>query len=293
LARRATAIEQERNDAEGAVLVLDAGSALDGQWIARESEGKVMVEAMNAMGYDALTIGRMDISLGLETLKARAAEAEFAVLSANLVNAEDQTPLFEPYVILERAGSRLAVIGLSEPEIFESPAAPKSTVLRDPVETAADYVGRLRGEVDLVIVLSHLGIEPDIALAEAVPGIDIIVGGNTRKLMTAPERVGNTLIIQQGYRGEWIGLMRASFDAQGTPADYEAEALTLDDKYADDPEIVELLSAYRQAYPSPTPRPTLTPDPRTPTANMTQTVEALRTRAFQIMTATAAAAPQK
>jgi 2',3'-cyclic-nucleotide 2'-phosphodiesterase (5'-nucleotidase family) len=293
LARRATAIEQARNQAKGAVLVLDAGSALDGQWTARASEGKVMVEAMNAMGYDALTIGRMDISLGLEALKARAAEAEFAVLSANLVNAEDQKPLFDPYVIIERAGARYAVIGLTEAESFESPSAPKTAVLLDPVETAADYVAQLRGEVDVVIVLSHLGFEPDVALAEAVPGIDIIIGGNTRRLMNEPERVGNTLIIQQGYRGEWVGLLTAFYDGQGKLGDYGSEVLTLNDTYADDPGMVELLAGYRQAYPSPTPRPTLTPDPRTPTANMTQTVEALQTRAFEMMTATAAAAPQK
>ena len=121
MARRATVIRQERQDNNGIVLVLDAGSSLLGDWVSLQSKGRVIVEGMNAMGYDAMALGRMDFSLGLETLKEREAEARFAFLSANVVAVADGEPIFEPYTILERQEARIGIIGLSEPEAVQVP----------------------------------------------------------------------------------------------------------------------------------------------------------------------------
>lgn len=218
-----------------------------------------MVEAMNAMGYDALTVSQMELALGLETIKQREAEAKFSFLSANLVKPGDNQPFFRPYVVLERQGVHIGIIGLSEPEASQTPGVEDQVTVLDPTETARRYVGELRAKVDMLIVLSHLGVDADKTLAQAVPGIDIIVGGNTRQLMRMPEQVGNTLIVQQGYRGEWVGRLQATYDTQGVPSAFTEEMITLTSDFRDDPEVAALVKKWAEQFPTPTSEPTVAP----------------------------------
>lgn len=209
-----------------------------------------MVEGMNAMNYDALTLGRIEFSLGLETLKDIEEDATFTLLSANVVEKGSQEPIFTPYIALERQGVTVGIVGLSEPDAIATPEIEEPLQVLDASETARRYVDELRDQVDILIILSHLGFDEDKVLAGDVPGIDIIVGGNTRKLMREPERVDDTLIVQQGFRGEWIGHLQVDFDAQGNLVDGEIEAVTLDDGYADDAEMVEILEKWRALHSS-------------------------------------------
>jgi len=255
LARRANVIKSERASSQGTVLVLDAGNTLTGRWLTQQSKGAVMVEAMSVMGYDAMVMGQVDMSLGLEELKKREAEAKFPFLSANIVSTANQEALFKPYTILERDGKRFGIVGISDLQATQAPGvADKATVL-DPVQTAKDVVSELRPQVDLLIVLSRLGLDEDKALAGAVAGIDIIVGGNSRKLMPQPERVGDTLIIQQGYLGEWLGLLSVSY-SKGQPTPMEVQVIPLTPEFPDDSEVAAVLRRYAQLYPTPTAIPT-------------------------------------
>jgi 2',3'-cyclic-nucleotide 2'-phosphodiesterase (5'-nucleotidase family) len=252
VARRATAIDQERAASDGVVLVLDAGASLVGAWESFASEGAIIVEAMNAMGYDAMAVGRGDLDLGLEALRQRAAEAQFPFLAANVVSTTDGEPIFEPYVILERAGTRIGLIGIVD-QAGEAPAAILGqATIEDPVSAAAAAVAEVRPQVDLLIVLSRLGLAADRDLAAAVPGIDIIVGGNTNEIMEAPVPVGHTLIVQQGYRGEWLGRLDAQFDAQGMPVVATERSIALTEDYADAPQLAARVAEWLQAYPEPT-----------------------------------------
>lgn len=235
-----------------------------------------MVDAMNAMNYDAMVVGRMDLAIGLDALLARADEAQFAILSANIIRKSDQQLIFKPYTILDKDGVKVGIIGISEPDAIQAPGVPDVASVLDPQPQVRKYVEELRSQVDLLVVLSHLGIEADHALAQAVPGIDIIVGGNTRQLMREPDRIGNTLIVQQGYRGEWVGRLNATF-VQGEPIDYTEELIVLNPDYADDADVKKLVDVYREKYPTPTPQPTWTPDPRTPTVDWEATSAAYAT----------------
>lgn len=235
------------------MLVLDAGNALSGQYLARMSEGEVMVEAMSAMGYDAMGVGTFDTMIGLEALNRRVAQAGFGVLSANLAWADTGALLLQPYVIVERDGHRLGILGLSPQNAAQVGAGiADKAVVADPTEAAAKYVAELRPQVDAIIVLSLLGLPADRALAEAVPGINVIVGGNSGQLMLEPVRVGDTLIVQQGYNGEWLGVLRATFDAQGVPSDYTEAMITLGPEYPDDPEVAAIKAKWDALHPQPT-----------------------------------------
>ena len=89
---------------------------------------------MNLMGYDAMAIGPKDVAAGLELLQARLSEAEFAVVSANLMVSGKL--LAQPYVLLEKDGIKIAIIGLTSPD----GQASESVQVLDPLETARQYV---------------------------------------------------------------------------------------------------------------------------------------------------------
>lgn len=235
------------------MLVLDAGDTLFGQMLALQSEGQVIVEAMNAMGYDAMAVGQMDLAKGVDTLLTRAKAAHFAILSCNLVGAKDQKPIFQPYTILERGGVRFGLIGVTEPEALQSPGVREVAQVLDPVTSVKEYLAEIKAQSDVLIVLSHLGVERDRALAQAVPEIDLIVGGRSRKLMTAPDIVGNTIITQMGYDGEWLGRLDVTLDAQGQLHDPQTTVIELGPDVADDPELKALVDAYKERFPQPTP----------------------------------------
>jgi len=102
VARRATLINQVRDNAQSPVLLLDAGNTLSGQRVANASQGRAIIEAMNLLQYDAMVVGQLDFVWGSDAVLERAREAEFAVLSCNVVDATTGEPILEPYVILER-----------------------------------------------------------------------------------------------------------------------------------------------------------------------------------------------
>jgi len=101
VARRATVIKEVRSAPDQAILVLDAGNTLFGQRLANETEGSIIVEAMNAMGYDAMAVGQLDLSRGIDVLLQRANEAQFAVLSCNIVSTQDGELVLAPYTVIE------------------------------------------------------------------------------------------------------------------------------------------------------------------------------------------------
>jgi len=251
VARRATIINGVRESAASAVLLLDAGSTLFGQTLSVASKGQVIVEAMNAMAYDALTVGQSDLVQGLEVLRQRAQEADFPVLSCNIVSSQDGVLIFSPYVILERKGVRYGILGVSEPELGAMAQLANVVTVLDPLTSVSRYLPEVEAKSDVVIVLSHVGFEMDTILAQSVPGIQVIVGGKDRWVLPDPKIAGDTVIVQAGYDGEWLGRLDLTFDAQGQPMETHVETIALGPEVADDPSLAALVASYKERFPSP------------------------------------------
>lgn len=233
--------------------MLEAGSSLLGAWESLSSDGQVTVEGMNAMGYDAMGVGMMDGIKGLDVLLARREEAAFPMLSANLTYVEDGALVLEPYAILVRDGVRFGLLGLTGPQFTQGPGLAEIVAVEDATEAAAHYVPELWERADVVIVLSSLGKAADNALAAAVPGIDIVIGSNSAYLMPEPDRAGDTVIVQQGYLGEWLGHLHVRYDDQGAIAEAASRYIALDENYPDDPDLAALVARYQALYPTPAP----------------------------------------
>ncbi len=201
------AARAEAAEAGGVVLLLDAGDVRTGSYCSDRHQALPDFEVMGAMGYDAMTLGNHELDVPLETTLEQRSAMGFPLLGANLVAPDRDEPILEPFVVIERGGLRLAVLGLVTPETrtgstFGSLAAAR---FADPVATARRLVPELRARADVVIALSHNGLDEDRALARAVPGIDVVVGGHSHSVVEAPVRAGGAIIVQAGSDGRFLG----------------------------------------------------------------------------------------
>ncbi|GAB4402576.1 MAG: hypothetical protein Kow00123_12990 [Anaerolineales bacterium] len=241
MARRATFIRQVREQYPH-VLLLDAGNALTtDQALTASTKGAVMIEGMNRLGYDAMTLGDQDFRWGPEVIQARMAEARFAVLSANVYAGGTNALFAQPYVIKEMAGHRIAIIGVTSKNLlaFLPPGNRVPVLVADPIEAVRRVMSDLAGKADVVIVCSNLGFQQDQQLAASVPGIAAIVGGNPGVLLPEPfrEPTYGTILVQAGYQGEWIGQLILQINEAGKVVSHSGKTITLGADFADDPEI--------------------------------------------------------
>ena len=255
MARTASIIENIRAEAGNAIL-LDNGDMLQGSpmgdYVAYErgvddEDIHPTIAAMNALGYDAGTIGNHEFNYGLEFLEAAIAGAQFPVVLANIVRGEtlpdniaDDDTLFEPYVIVEKeltdgAGEtrtiRIGLIGFVPPQIMTWDSAHLSGKVapRDIIETAEHYVPIMRQEgADIIVAMNHGGIEggqaspmmENVSLQlGAIEGIDVILAGHQHLVFPGPDYEGiegvdieagtlnGTPAVMAGFWGSHMGVV--------------------------------------------------------------------------------------
>lgn len=192
------------------VLLLDAGDAIHGMNIDNLFGGLPSIEVMNFMGYNAFTPGNHEFNYGQEVLAQRIEDAKFPTLAAN-VTKEDGT-LFAGYsaLIQEIGGVKVGVIGLAAQEtpIVTHPKNVEGLVFHDPIVTAKQVAKVVRPRVDVLIVLSHLGYSKDVELANALPELDVIVGGHSHTELETAVEVNGVLIVQAHEYANNLGFLR-------------------------------------------------------------------------------------
>lgn len=192
-------------------LLLDAGDITHGTPEEKTFEGKPVIAAMNALGYDAATAGNHEFDFGQRVTRQTIGLARFPFLSANVLDVGTGAPWggLKPYIIREMDGVRVAIFGLTTPTTvqIEWPRTLKGIRFADPLEVARTLVPRLREQerADVVIALTHLGLLDDRQLASAVPGIDVILGGHSHTRLAEQVWIGDTLIMQSGAHGRALG----------------------------------------------------------------------------------------
>ncbi|MFN2129692.1 MAG: bifunctional metallophosphatase/5'-nucleotidase [Anaerolineae bacterium] len=208
-------IERMRARATGPVVLLDAGDAFQGTYVSNSNRGAAVVELMNLAGVNAMALGNHEFDWGLDVLRARIDQAQFPFLAANLaVDPGVDLGDISPYTVLDAGPFKIGVLGLTYHDLstIVKASAIEGIHSLPPAETVERYLPELQSKADLVIVLSHLGEEGDRALAEAVPEIPLIVGGHSHTSLYDGLRIGNTLIVQAGAYGAWLGQVETIFD---------------------------------------------------------------------------------
>lgn len=260
-ARAATVVGQTRVSHDN-VLVLHAGDSFIGDPMFNLLyDQPAELSLLAGLGIDAMAVGNHEFDLGpLGLLQALSntlgATPPFPLLSANLDLSDDAVaPLnlyIKPAVIKEFDGLKVGIFALTTPSTnyFSNPA-PVKVLGEVSDELAAIILQQIEAlhnaQCEVVILLSHMGLDVDRMLAAAIPGIDIIIGGHDHVALQQPMRVSNplgtdVLIVQTGGHYEQLGRMRLMHDAQGLRL-LEYELVLLDERVPEEATSAATLSA--------------------------------------------------
>jgi len=209
-AHLATLLKRLRADRPGALL-LDGGDTWQGSATALWTKGADMIGAQKLLGVD-YTTGHWEFTYGAERMK-QAVEKELApieFLAQNVKTTDFEDPVFKPYTLRTVNGVPLAIIGQAFP--YTPIANPRHLV---PDWTFGIQETRLQQLVDevrakgaqVVVLLSHNGMDVDVKLAARVRGIDAILGGHTHDGVPAPTAVGKTLVTNAGSNGKFLAVL--------------------------------------------------------------------------------------
>lgn len=241
----ATLVDELRENGVDGILLLDGGDAWHGTNVANVFEGKSVVEVMNVMAYDAMTLGNHDFNYGQTALAERKAETVFPVLAANVLEEETGEPIAYSALIKPVGDLTVGIIGLvtTDTPYVTHPKNVEGLVIADPIARAKSLVSYLKPQVDVVIALTHLGFDADQVLAEAVPEIDVIVGGHSHTSLEELVVVGDTYIVQVGEHAKELGYLELTLeDGQITNAVRKLMPASAD--VADNGQVVEIVNRW-------------------------------------------------
>lgn len=241
-------------------LLLSAGDTFIGTLFYVMHHGIDSAELMNMMQYDAMTLGNHEFDEGDGNLALFIEQLDFPMVAAN-VNFDNSTALKDktvPYVILEKGGEKIGVIGVVNPETPTLSRPGSDLVFEGDLAqiVQADVDELTSAGVNKIIVLSHIGYAADTELAQAVSGVDIIVGGHTHTVLANydvrasgayPTEVesleGKTvLVVQAGEYLEYIGKLDVEFDPNGDLLQWSGDTVYLSHFITPDPEVSTLIA---------------------------------------------------
>ena len=187
-------------------LWFDAGDIFHGMPIINISNGKNMVTLLNESGINAVTPGNQDFNYGVPTLLELDKIAKFDIFAANVTSKVDDKLILPSYKIYTLKNNlKVGVFGLTTPDTAYKtrPVLVGGLNFLDPVTVAKKMVKALRPKCDVLIAITHLGVEPtdkfkSIEVAEKVDGIDLIVDGHSHTTLPEGLTINNTLIVQTG-----------------------------------------------------------------------------------------------
>ncbi|SDZ28930.1 bifunctional UDP-sugar hydrolase/5'-nucleotidase [Thermoactinomyces sp. DSM 45892] len=210
-------VVRKREEAElrdDSFLLVDLGDHADR--FRMETEGTMGIanrKILDYTGYDIVTLGNNELlTISDIHLATMYHQSSFSVVSSNVRQKEDQglPAWIRPWEIKEIRGVRIAFLGatIPYPLVYEL----LGWDVDDPMECIARDVALLRSQVDVIVVLSHLGIFWDRKMAMMIPDVDIIIGAHTHHLLAEPERIGTTMIVAAGKFGEYVGEVQIIVD---------------------------------------------------------------------------------
>ncbi|HHX8299272.1 TPA: bifunctional metallophosphatase/5'-nucleotidase [Vibrio diabolicus] len=247
--RIATRVEQLRDDAQRqghGMLFLHAGDCFQGTLYFSLFKGKANADLLNALKIDAMALGNHELDMGNEPVALFCQRTQFPLLAGNwdLSNESLQKPhrvsdsnnvysyqtetQSAQYIVKEFHGEQVAVFGLSIDKMSDIANPDADTPFKSAIETAKATVKQIHSSgIKNIILLSHLGYEGDLELAEQVEGIGIIVGGHSHRLQGDFSSIGlgqddpygvkvkDTYVVQAGFHALTMGHCVIEFDENG------------------------------------------------------------------------------
>ncbi|PIE52905.1 hypothetical protein CSA37_04485 [Candidatus Fermentibacteria bacterium] len=265
-------------------LLIDCGDFWQGTPVGNYNSGEFMMEWMNSMDYDMMTLGNHDFDHGAEVAIRNSEMAEFPVICTNFLTTDGEIPApIEPYIFQDIAGLNVAFVGITTSDTYGlvDPSLLEGYVIAGELPIVEDAVQEVRDMgADLVFLVSHLGHPPDAErytervfaaweegheyeknfaynsaeLTCIVPDIDFIVSGHTHVALKQPwvNPLTHTIVVQGYANGTGIGHIRIALDTETGSIigwdlpDGEEYVSLMHDRFWPDMEQAELIQGFRE-----------------------------------------------
>ncbi len=249
-ARMATLVNERRQQYPDTTLLLDGGDTFHGTYPALQTRGEALVPLLNQLQFDAMT-AHWDFAYGPDRLTELAANLTYPVLAINVFRKDTNALLFPPYRVVERAGVRIGIVGIASNIVGKMMPAAFSegvyfTLGREELPGAIEQL-RTVEQVDLVVLLSHLGIPQTHKLLMEVPGVDVCLCGHTHGRLTQPLLPNGTILIESGCQGAFLGELLLTLEGNRI-VHYEHRLTEVAETIAPDPAMQQLVEQAMQPY---------------------------------------------
>jgi len=262
-----TLVKNEKNKNK-ATWFFDAGDYFTGPYISSLTKGKAIIDIMNTMPFDAVTMGNHEFDDGWDNTLLQLSQAKFPIVQGNIFYQNSDKAFWDkPYTIIEKDGVKIGVIGLHGVFAFNDTV---SAVMREGIEARDEikwlqrYIDELKDKVDLTVLLVHEGtparqsskgstdvrraLDKDIQTASQVKGLDILITGHAHVGTPEPIKVGNTLILSTDSGGIDVG--KLVLDYKEKPHSFTMKNFELKTIYADewkpDPQTKEVIDRWNK-----------------------------------------------
>ena len=250
VARVITKINELRAELDGEnVIVLDAGDQYQGSLMYTTYKGDVEAEFAEIVGFDAMAVGNHEFDDGDEGLRKLTDNVSFPVISGNIDVAGSNVLAgqVDDHLILEVGGEKIGIVSALAVDTVETSSPSASVVFSNEIESLSADVAALEAEgVTKIVALNHVGVTKDMAIAEAVDGLDAVVGGHSHTLfsnteegaMAYPTMVGDVPVVQAYAYSKYVGHLTLVFDDEGHVTSATGDTILLDASVAEDEAVV-------------------------------------------------------
>jgi 5'-nucleotidase len=229
-------------------FLLDIGDHMDRvQMITEGTDGQVNRAILETTGYDFITLGNNELlTFTPKQLEQNYKKSSFQVISSNVVDQKTERSAIwmKSYQIVNLNEVRFGFLGVTIPYpiVYEQ----MGWKVFNPLEILLDQVQQLRTQVDVLILLSHLGLFHDRKLATHIDGIDLIIGAHTHHLLPSPEQTGSAWIAAAGKFGDYLGHLVIDWDIESTKIrQISGQCIPLAEGQ-NSPEVETILFTYQQ-----------------------------------------------
>lgn len=222
--------EQQRN-----VLLFDSGDTFHGTYPVIDTRGELLISVLNDLHFTAMT-AHWDFAYGPKRLKELSSMLNYPILACNVFDKETSQLEYPPFKTIQCDGITIGIIGLACNIVDKTMPASFSEGLlfTDGSAELPGCIQQLKDQnADIIVLLSHNGFPQDAALVSQITGIDLVLSGHTHNRLYSPTKVKNTLIIQSGSHGSFLGKIKLKISDKKINH-YEHELLEIEERIQPD-----------------------------------------------------------
>ncbi|MDY6969252.1 MAG: hypothetical protein SVR08_11470 [Spirochaetota bacterium] len=246
LVKRATEIKKIRDNYQN-VCLFETGDFFSSDEDALLAE--YLIKAYKYIGYDSILFGDQEFLGGIDEFIKYKNELPFVCNNIFIKIGKEWINPYKSYIIIERENIKIGIIGSISKKTFRFYPKEITSKIRinDQIKEINEDIKTLhKEEVDLIFLLSHSGYDEDKILLRKLKGIDVVIGGHSQTLVKNPSRVGDSILVQAGTNGAYIGILELRFNTGKITSFRNSFRLPDEFQPEDDPYIRKLIDKYKE-----------------------------------------------